>query len=94
MIVASTGWWFLRNHALYGDLTGISIWQSIWGWQNVPVSASNVEPVLRAIWNSYWGQFGLGQVVLPEWLYGVLALIGLASLIGLLRQVTRRRWTR
>lgn len=85
------GWWLLRNTALYGELTGIQMWQRVWEWEDSIVSLSNLPRGLRAIWTSYWGQFGLGQVVMPEWIYGLLALAGLASLMGWALCLRRRQ---
>jgi hypothetical protein len=78
-----TGGWFLRNYQLYGDWTGIQTWQQIWGWQTGVTRWSDLGIVLHNIWTSFWGQFGLGQIVLPDWLYTVLLLFNLLCLAGL-----------
>jgi hypothetical protein len=91
VVAVMAGWWLLRNRALYGELTGIEMWRRIWVWEDGIVSLSNLLPGLRAIWTSYWGQFGLGQVVMPEWVYGLLALTGLASLMGWALRLRRRQ---
>ncbi len=82
-----TGWWFLRNILLYGEPTGIRMWQQIWGWQNVAVNPSDIGVVLQNLWTSFWGRFGWGQIVLPYELYGALLIVGLLSLIGLIRNL-------
>ncbi|HSD82458.1 MAG TPA: glycosyltransferase family 39 protein, partial [Anaerolineae bacterium] len=82
-----TGWWFLRNMGLYGEPTGIRMWQQIWGWENVAVSSSDLGVALQNLWTSYWGRFGWGQIVLPYEVYGILLIIGLLSLIGLARNL-------
>ncbi len=86
-----TGWWFLRNLLLYGEPTGIRIWQHIWGWESTAVDLSNIGVVLQNLWTSYWGRFGLGQIVLPDWLYLIMLIIGLMSLVGLIRRFMRWR---
>ena len=90
-VMALDGWWFLRNWMLYSDPTAINIWQRAWDWQSSWASFADVPDVLRYIWNSYWGQFGLGQIVLPEWAYGITGLVGLVALFGLARRVIDRR---
>ena len=96
MIVGSiglllTGWWFLRNLGLYGEPTGIRMWQQIWGWENVAVNPSHIGVALQNFWTSYWGRFGWGQIVLPGEVYGVLLVVGLLSLIGLIRNLYAQR---
>jgi 4-amino-4-deoxy-L-arabinose transferase-like glycosyltransferase len=86
-----TGWWFLRNMWLYGEPTGIRMWQQIWGWENVGVNTSHIGVALQNLWTSYWGRFGWGQIVLPYEVYGVLLVIVLLSLIGLVRNLYAQR---
>jgi 4-amino-4-deoxy-L-arabinose transferase-like glycosyltransferase len=78
-----TAGWFLRNQQLYDDWTGIRTWQQIWGWETGVTRWSDIGIVLHNTWTSFWGQFGLGQIVLPDWLYTVLLFINLLSLVGL-----------
>jgi 4-amino-4-deoxy-L-arabinose transferase-like glycosyltransferase len=82
VVGAMTGGWFLRNDQLYGDWTGIRTWQQIWGWQAGVTQWSHLGIVLHNTWTSFWGQFGLGQIVLPAWLYAALLLLNLLSLVG------------
>lgn len=86
-----TGWWFLRNMWLYGEPTGIRMWQQIWGWESVAVNTSDIGVALQNLWTSYWGRFGWGQIVLPYEVYWVLLVIGLLSLIGLVRNLYAQR---
>ena len=86
-----TGWWFLRNLELYGEPTGIRMWQQIWGWENVAVDPSDIGVALQNFWTSYWGRFGWGQLVLPYEVYWALLVIGLLSLIGLVRNLYAQR---
>ncbi len=89
-VLVLDGWWFLYNWMRYGDPTLINVWQRAWGWQSPWASLADMPDVLRYIWNSYWGQFGLGQIVLPEWVYGITGLIGFVALFGLARRVVDR----
>jgi len=90
VVAVIAGWWLLRNTALYGDLTGLQMWRRIWEWEDGSISLSNLLPGLRFVWSSYWGQFGLGQVVMPEWVYGLLAMAGLAGVAGWALRLRRR----
>ena len=81
------GWWFLRNIGLYGEPTGIRMWQQIWGWQSVAANTSDIGVALQNLWTSYWGRFGWGQIVLPSAVYGALSIVGVLSLIGLVRNL-------
>jgi 4-amino-4-deoxy-L-arabinose transferase-like glycosyltransferase len=85
------GWWFLRNLWLYGEPTGIRMWQQIWGWQSVAVNTSDIGVALQNLWTSYWGRFGWGQIVLPEAVYWVLSIVAFLSLIGLVRNLYAQR---
>ena len=86
-----TGWWFLRNMWLYGEPTGIRMWQQIWDWENVAVKASDIGATLQNLWTSYWGRFGWGQIVLPDELYWALSAVGILSVIGLIRNLRALR---
>ncbi|MBP7686680.1 MAG: glycosyltransferase family 39 protein [Thermoflexales bacterium] len=84
-----SGWWFARNVALYGDLTGVSMMLQAWGPPPPALTISGVGPQIFDVWRSYWGKFGYGQIALHEAIYWALALLTLGSLIGLV--VGRRR---
>jgi hypothetical protein len=83
---ALTGWWFVRNWTLYGDLTGtrpmlemlpLRKHQSVW----------MLFRELPGLFRSWWGVFGCTAP--PIWFYLpylVLVLVGLGGL------VTDRRW--
>ena len=87
VLLMFTSWWFVRNLMLYGEPTGIQMWQQIWGWQSTPVNLSDVGIVLQNLWTSYWGRFGLGQIVLPYWVYSIWLIIAALSLIGFIRNI-------
>ena len=69
-----TGWWFLRNLELYGEPTGIRMWQQIWGWENVAVNSSDVGVALQNFWTSDLGTIWLGP--------NCVAVRGLLGFIG------------
>lgn len=77
-----SGWWFVRNMQLYNEPTGVETMLSIWGQRQVLPGFEETQAQVLGLWQSFWGKFGYGQIVLPDLLYSVLALIGVASLIG------------
>lgn len=79
--IAIAGWWFARNHALYGDFTGTAMMVQVAGARIVPI-----EPIgeFRGFRMTFLGIFGQTNVPLDAWVYGLwdgfiaLALAGLA----------------
>ncbi len=85
-----SGWWFARNLGLYGELSGLNIMLQAWR----SATSSALPPPLAQAWNlwrSYWGEFGYGQIVLPDWIYGLIAAAAVAGAGGLFRLW---RWSR
>ena len=89
--LAITGWWFLRNWTLYGDLTGtrpILEMLSLRRHTGVWVLVSELPGLFR----SWWGVFGCTAP--PSWIYVfylALVLAGLGGLIAGCRSL-RRAW--
>jgi hypothetical protein len=91
---AASGWWFVRNEVIYGDLTGINGLRR-WGW---PVHPGSLDSI-RAIGNrvSYFAvsyaspqpTFG-GSFRTPLLAKVVFAAIALGATAGLARQWRRR----
>lgn len=92
MILAlSTGWWFARNVRLYGELTAVNTMLDTWGKQDVATGLLRLEGQLTYIWTSLWGRFGIGQIVLPGWVYTAWLIVGMAALAGLIRSALNPR---
>jgi len=89
-LLATSGW-FIRNLQLYGEPTAVNTMLETWGQRSIVEGLLHLEGQLTYIWTSFWGRFGIGQIVLPEWMYGLFALVGLAALAGLVRNVIGRR---
>ena len=81
-----SGWWFIRNLELYGELTGVNTMLQAWGTRALSEGLAGLGVQLRFVWTSYWGRFGIGQIGLPEWGYTLISLLGLAGMLGLLRR--------
>ncbi|HSM55873.1 MAG TPA: glycosyltransferase family 39 protein [Candidatus Sulfomarinibacteraceae bacterium] len=85
-----SGWWYLRNLRLYGELFAVEQMLDIWGeraageW-NLPT----VWAVGRYALDTFWGRFGYGQIVMPGFFYLLAALLTLLGLLGLLLGLRR-----
>jgi len=86
-----SGWWFLRNWQLYGELTGVNMMLNTWGSRNLAQGLPELGTQLSDIWSSYWGRFGYGQIILPDWVYAALLCVSLLALVSLVWQVVRGR---
>ena len=91
--VGVSGWWFVRNLALYQEWSGMETMQRIWGThRSNPLDAGRILDAMPTVWRSYWGAFGWGNVPLDECLYqAVLVLVGAAA-AGLVLGIAR--WSR
>ncbi|MFC2030293.1 glycosyltransferase family 39 protein [Chloroflexota bacterium] len=92
-----SAWWYARNWALYGDVTGLNMFLEIMGRREPGFGLVDVLAESEGIRRSYWALFGWFNVSVPEWLYRTFDLVSLAALIGLVlytvRQLRRRRWS-
>jgi len=91
---ALTGWWFLRNLLLYGDLTANKAIIALWGSPQ-PKDTSVLRQTLTLLDNPI-GRFGTGQwTSFPDWAYGAARVLILLSLAGVvlaaLRYLRQRR---
>jgi 4-amino-4-deoxy-L-arabinose transferase-like glycosyltransferase len=84
------GWWFARNQVLYGEPTGIERLTELWGVRDPADSLELALIELPYVWTSLWGRFGYGQIPLPSFIYNLLGVLGLLSLIGLFIPLLRR----
>jgi 4-amino-4-deoxy-L-arabinose transferase-like glycosyltransferase len=82
------GWWFVRNELLYGELFALETMLDIWGKRLDRGPSALFEAIVYA-WQSLWGRFGYGQIVLPgpfNWGFTALALLaGAGGLLSLRR---------
>jgi Dolichyl-phosphate-mannose-protein mannosyltransferase len=78
---ALTGWWFLRNLRLYGDLTADSAILALWGKPN-PVDTSVLKQTLTLLDNPI-GRFGTGAwISFPDWAYVAARIVIVVALAG------------
>ncbi len=80
-----SGWWFVRNFRLYGDLTGLNAFVKIQGTRGgFPSLRDWVEEFVTFRW-TYWGLFGGVNVMAPVWVYRFFDALSLLGLIGFVK---------
>ncbi len=91
-----SGWWFVRNVILYGELMGVDAWLSHTATVRAePIGLLAVLPELQGLEKSYWAMFGWFNIAVAPWMYTFWRLLTSAALAGLalfcLDQLTPRR---
>jgi 4-amino-4-deoxy-L-arabinose transferase-like glycosyltransferase len=71
VVVAVTGWWFVRNQWLYGDIFGWELYKEIFAanLRSQPLTIADIQEFLRVQFRSFWGVFGWMNVTTPDWFY-------------------------
>jgi hypothetical protein len=82
-VVAISGWWFVRNWALYRDPTGLSAFLDVVGRRYPQPTLRQLAGEWRGFVMSFWGLFGTVNVPAPEWFYDLLNGFALVGLLGL-----------
>ena len=85
------GWWYARNVVLYGDPFALDVMDSYFGSRSLTLWETLRE--YKALHFSYWGVFGIANIVMPGWLYVVYAALEGLALVGLALWLWRRRRT-
>ena len=95
VVAAIAGWWYVRNIALYGELTGLERMVEVAGARPAGFRVMDLLAEWKGFWYSFWGVFGGFNVLAPSWFYaltGGLSLVAGAGLVlGLIRHAQRRR---
>nr|MBP7689420.1 DUF2142 domain-containing protein [Thermoflexales bacterium] len=89
------GWWFIRNVQLYGDPTGLSAMLKLLDGRTTEVTVAQMISELPSLWFSFWGVFGWFNIQLPDWAFGIYAVVVVGALLsgGLaLRRVREYDW--
>jgi 4-amino-4-deoxy-L-arabinose transferase-like glycosyltransferase len=87
-----SGWWFLRNLNLYGDLLGFSKFIPYFQ-RSVPADLIQIASEWKSFFYGYWGNFGGLNVPMPAWCYTLFYLLTLAAAAGLILGLARLLWT-
>jgi hypothetical protein len=79
-----TGWWYVRNLRLYGDLLGLNAFLAVIGQRTHALSLAALWQERTSFLTSYWGNFGWLNVLMPEAIYTTLNAVTAAAGLGLL----------
>lgn len=90
-LLATSGWWFLRNQLLYGDVLAYGRWRAVWDARATALDWGEQMRLLPEVWRSAWVHFGWGNVVAAPWLYQFLLAACVLGLAGWLYAGVRRR---
>jgi 4-amino-4-deoxy-L-arabinose transferase-like glycosyltransferase len=88
-VLAISGWWYLRNLRLYGDLTGLNAFVQVLGQREVPASLAQLWRERHSFLAGYWGNFGGLNVPMAPWVYRVLNASLVVAGAGLVITVVR-----
>jgi hypothetical protein len=88
VVVLTTGWWFVRNQTLYGDLTASQAHLSV-AEQKGTISLSQALALWPEIERAYWIALGWAQLRPASWVYDGLAAGRWLALAGLVWAAVR-----
>jgi hypothetical protein len=94
-ILAIAGWWYYRNIVLYGDWLGWNAFIAVLGQRAHPASLTQLWGERHGFMMSYWGLFGGVNVPMSSWVYSVLNVLLVSSIIGFVYYFVRlliREW--
>lgn len=81
-ILIIAGWWYYRNIVLYGDWLGWNAFIAVLGQRAHPASLTQLWGERNGFMMSYWGLFGGVNVPMTSWIYRVLNVFLVLSVIG------------
>lgn len=81
-VLLIAGWWYWRNHVLYGEWLGVNQLLTINGLRYTPQTLGNLWGELRGVRYSFWGLFGWFSILLPTFVYPVLDIVTVVALTG------------
>jgi len=88
-----SGWWYLRNWQLYGDLLGMNTMAAVAGGRP-PGEVLDLLGEFQGFRYSFWGVLGGFNILLrPSWIYVALDLVSVAAAVGLV-VLAWRAWRR
>jgi len=80
-----SGWWFVRNIALYGDPLGWSVWLSDIGVRTPTPAVWQLVPEFPALFRTYWAD--LPGFPLSGPIYMALAVVTLVAVVGFFKSL-------
>lgn len=85
-----TGWWFLRNLALYGEFFGTAAMLEYFGGRDIPLIRLLLEE-FEGLRISFWGLFGAFSILTNRIQYLLMDALSLIGVIGLLVFLAKNR---
>lgn len=82
-VLAVSGWWYIRNLRLYGDLTGLNVFIEVLGKREIPADLAQLWRERFSFLAGYWGNFGGLNVPMPAWVYTTLNWAVVVAFLGL-----------
>ncbi len=81
-VIAIAGWWYARNHQLYGEWLGLETMVAIAGPRPAPLTLAQLIGEFDGFRYSYWALFGAVNIVTVPIAYVIFDLFTLMALIG------------
>lgn len=91
IVLAVSGWWYVRNAILYNDPFGLGTHLDTWWAHEEPLSPAQTWAQLANVELSLWAAFGWGNVHLPRVFYLMVRVAVRLALVGLLISAVRAR---
>jgi hypothetical protein len=88
-----SGWWFVRNAFIYGNLDILGLARHsvvVVGQPRAVWDAAGLQHFGVTLFKSFWATFGWMGVLVDERIYGLLALLTVLALLGLVFFLARR----
>ena len=91
---AVSGWWFVRNWQVYGDLTGLKAFIAVQGIRKAPLTLASWIDEFGTFYRSFWGLFGGVNVAAPQIFYTAANLMAAVATVGFAVWLwqNRRKW--
>jgi 4-amino-4-deoxy-L-arabinose transferase-like glycosyltransferase len=79
-----SGWWFVRNQFLYGELSGTNVHLQVMGGprRRLPSSPAAILAEFKGFRYSFWALFGWFNILAPDAFYWVLDALALLGVVG------------
>lgn len=85
-----SGWWYWRNYQLYGEWTGLETMVAVAGPRVPAVGPFQlIRDEWYGFWLSYWGVFGVFNVLAAPWVNTLFAVLSLWPLAGAVAAIWR-----
>lgn len=86
--LAFSGWWFIRNIQVYGEVFALQRVLDIWGARE-QLDLAWIWHDLVYSWTTLWGRFAYGQVPLPHLIYWLFLALSACAMGGIIKQSAR-----